>query len=162
VTEGEVVSGIGQLVAADEYSDDRYIQIGPMLARPSRRADGTVDRAAFRAYLRHRPVTQQVARGAPEYESAWDEGLLRPLPPLPVATQAAVSEAEEIIGLPLPRLLRRLYLEVANGGFGPRSGILGVRGGIRVDDDGDIVELHSGLPSRCSRRPWRGRHQIHR
>lgn len=33
------------------------------------------------------------------------------------------------IGYPLPSLLRRLYTEVANGGFGPMSGIVGVRGG---------------------------------
>ncbi|MDX6329418.1 MAG: hypothetical protein QOI83_1801 [Streptomycetaceae bacterium] len=40
------------------------------------------------------------------------------------ATPEAVAEAEEVIGFPLPPLLRRLYLEVANGGFGPDEGIL--------------------------------------
>jgi len=33
-------------------------------------------------------------------------------------------------GWPRPPLLRRLYLEVGNGGFGPRDGILGVRRGL--------------------------------
>lgn len=47
---------------------------------------------------------------------------------LPVASPEAVTEAEEVIGYPLPPLLRRLYLEVGNGGFGPRGGIIGVRG----------------------------------
>nr|WP_157554273.1 SMI1/KNR4 family protein [Herbidospora sakaeratensis] len=47
---------------------------------------------------------------------------------LPVASSEAVAEAEEAIGYPLPSLLRRLYLEVGNGGFGPRGGIIGVRG----------------------------------
>lgn len=37
----------------------------------------------------------------------------------PVATLGAVLEAEEAIGCPLPPLLRRLFLEVANGGSGP-------------------------------------------
>jgi hypothetical protein len=35
------------------------------------------------------------------------------------ATERQVAEAEEIIGQRLPELLRRVYLEVANGGFGP-------------------------------------------
>ncbi|MGP3934211.1 SMI1/KNR4 family protein [Nonomuraea sp. KM88] len=47
---------------------------------------------------------------------------------LPVASSEAVAEAEAAIGYPLPSLLRRLYLEVGNGGFGPRGGIIGVRG----------------------------------
>ncbi|WP_157519353.1 SMI1/KNR4 family protein [Herbidospora mongoliensis] len=47
---------------------------------------------------------------------------------LPPASPEAISQVEEVIGHPLPPLLRRLYLEVANGGFGPREGILGVAG----------------------------------
>lgn len=47
---------------------------------------------------------------------------------LPVASPEAVTEAEKVIGYPLPSLLRRLYLKVGNGGFGPRGGIIGVRG----------------------------------
>ncbi|NUP81147.1 MAG: SMI1/KNR4 family protein [Nonomuraea sp.] len=46
----------------------------------------------------------------------------------PPASAEAVAEAEAAIGHPLPPLLRRLYLEVGNGGFGPRGGIIGVRG----------------------------------
>ena len=49
---------------------------------------------------------------------------LRPAPP------AAVAEAEELAGRSLPSLLRRLYLEVGNGGFGPGYGLLGLRDGI--------------------------------
>ncbi|MEU4541655.1 SMI1/KNR4 family protein [Streptosporangium sp. NPDC023825] len=47
---------------------------------------------------------------------------------LPPASPEAISQAEEAIGHPLPPLLRRLYPEIANGGFGPRGGILGVAG----------------------------------
>ncbi|MFF1452131.1 SMI1/KNR4 family protein [Streptomyces sp. NPDC058274] len=66
---------------------------------------------------------------------------------LPVpATQEAVTEAEESIGFPLPPLLRRLYLEVANGGFGPAEGILGVRGGASQGDWNDLSDIHQGGP----------------
>ena len=37
-----------------------------------------------------------------------------------------VQEAERVIGLPFPPLLRRLYLEVGNGGFSPGYGLLGL------------------------------------
>ena len=55
-----------------------------------------------------------------------------PLPALTPATPEAVREAEAVIGYKLPRLLRRLYLEVGNGGFGPGYGVLGLSGGHRV------------------------------
>jgi hypothetical protein len=42
------------------------------------------------------------------------------------ATEYAIEEAERAIGFPLPALLRRLYLEVANGGFGPFCAVIGV------------------------------------
>ncbi|MFF3686650.1 SMI1/KNR4 family protein [Streptomyces sp. NPDC002187] len=68
----------------------------------------------------------------------------RALPP--PATPEAVAEAEEAIGFPLPPLLRRLYLEVANGGFGPREGILGVSGGRAQGSFWDIAELYQDGP----------------
>jgi hypothetical protein len=42
------------------------------------------------------------------------------------ATEAEVRAAEEALGFPLPPLLRQLYLEVGNGGFGPGYGFIGV------------------------------------
>ncbi|MET7331075.1 SMI1/KNR4 family protein [Nonomuraea sp. NPDC005650] len=65
----------------------------------------------------------------------------------PPTTPAAVKAAEEAIGHPLPPLLRRLYLEVANGGFGPRDGVLGVSGSAyeHHDEWADIVEVHETL-----------------
>jgi hypothetical protein len=47
----------------------------------------------------------------------------------PPASAKALAEAEDIIGYPLPPLLRRLYTEVANGGFGPFGGVEGLRDG---------------------------------
>ena len=50
-----------------------------------------------------------------------------------------VDEAERHLGFELPHLLVRIYLEVANGGFGPGFGLLGVNGGW-TDSDMDLVE----------------------
>ncbi len=69
------------------------------------------------------------------------------------ATPGAVTEAEEIIGFPLPPLLRRLYLEVANGGFGPAQGILGVRGGACQGDWNDLAEIYQDGPDPSGRIP---------
>jgi hypothetical protein len=47
----------------------------------------------------------------------------------PPATAEQVALTEQRLGCPLPKPLRRYYLELANGGFGPLYGILGVHGG---------------------------------
>jgi hypothetical protein len=47
-------------------------------------------------------------------------------PRLDHATADDVEAAEQVIGYPLPPLLRRIYLEVANGGIGPFGGIDGL------------------------------------
>lgn len=59
----------------------------------------------------------------------------------PVATQHDVLAAENALGFPLPPLLRRLYLELANGGFGPGYGLSGVGGRGTDEGSNDIVEL---------------------
>jgi hypothetical protein len=79
-----------------------------MRGPPCRLPDGSPDHASWRWYRNHRPVTERVERCSAEYPAARDQGLLRPLPPLPVASAEAVAEAEDVIGYPLPRLLRRL------------------------------------------------------
>ena len=64
------------------------------------------------------------------------------LPSLTPASPAALFEAEAALGYPIPRLLRRLLIEVANGGFGPGYGILG------VPDTVDAHRaFHAGRPS---------------
>jgi hypothetical protein len=55
--------------------------------------------------------------------------------------------------LTLPALLRRLYLEVANGGFGPGCAFLGVQGGFADDDlGGTLPEAYHNMPqaAQCS------------
>ncbi|MFI6942365.1 SMI1/KNR4 family protein [Streptomyces sp. NPDC050418] len=43
--------------------------------------------------------------------------------PFPALTNTEVDLAERRIGYPLPPLLRRIYTEVADGGFGPEDGL---------------------------------------
>jgi hypothetical protein len=55
----------------------------------------------------------------------------------PPAEIGAVREAENRFGFPLPKLLVRLWAEVANGGIGPDCGIYGVENGM-TDDTLDL------------------------
>lgn len=59
----------------------------------------------------------------------------RARPLYPPTTDAVVVAAEREMGLALPPLLRRVYVEVGNGGFGPGFGLLGLAGG-HADVDG--------------------------
>ena len=77
----------------------------------------------------------------------------QPLPPPATLDQVAATEAA--LGLRLPPLLRRLYLEVANGGFGPGPGLLGVRGGARSIKGRSMEELHrTMLEARDEHASW--------
>lgn len=52
-----------------------------------------------------------------------------------------------MIGLKLPPLLKRMYSDVANGGFGPAYGFIGVEGGATDDLRESIVDLYIGSQS---------------
>lgn len=56
----------------------------------------------------------------------------------PPASEHSVVAAEKLLGFSLPQTLRRIYLNVANGGFGPGYGVMGVEGGF-TDDLGHTV-----------------------
>lgn len=58
------------------------------------------------------------------------------------ASADALDAAERALGFALPPLLRRLFAEVANGGFGPGEGIIGVAGGW-TDTGKDLVEAYA-------------------
>ncbi|MGK7873728.1 MAG: SMI1/KNR4 family protein [Xenococcaceae cyanobacterium] len=47
--------------------------------------------------------------------------------------------AESDLGFALTPTLRRIYTEVANGGFGPQYGLLGLRGGMLNEDGNDAI-----------------------
>src|SRR5690242_12415879 len=87
---------------------------------------------------------------------ATDGADLVPPKVFPPATPAAVEAAEQALGFALPPLLRQLYLEVGNGGFGPGYGLSGVPEGA-VDDTGyHIVDLYQGfLAAREADLVWR-------
>jgi hypothetical protein len=59
------------------------------------------------------------------------------------ASNEAVVEAEDTLGFSFPKLLRDIYLEIANGGIGPGYKILGVKGGHTSDEGDSIEELYS-------------------
>jgi len=77
-------------------------------------------------------------------------------PMFPPVTATDVEAAEQVVGRPLPELLRRIYTEVGNGGFGPDTGLAalttGQRGPRHVADWPCAVTIHqrnreAGLPA---------------
>lgn len=63
----------------------------------------------------------------------------------PVADETTLQNAEELLGFRLPLLLRRLYLEIGNGGFGPSYGLIGVAGGATTSGGSNIVDLYQSF-----------------
>jgi hypothetical protein len=68
------------------------------------------------------------------------------------ASVSVIESAEEVLGFPLPPLLREIYQNLANGGFGPGYGLVGLADGYTFEDFGDLslVEYHLML---CSAPP---------
>jgi hypothetical protein len=58
------------------------------------------------------------------------------------ATTAEVDAAEAALGFPVPPLLRRMYTEIGNGGFGPSYGLEGVPTSPPTLGTADIVALY--------------------
>jgi hypothetical protein len=77
-------------------------------------------------------LTQRLRMRNADRERATDGGIhaRKPFPPVAAETLQA---AERAVGFRLPELLRVIYLKVANGGFGPEYGIVGTKGGARLD-----------------------------
>jgi hypothetical protein len=74
-------------------------------------------------------------------EQVIDAGAADPHPP---TTAAQVDTAEEALGFAIPPILRRLYTEVANGGFGPGYGLVGGLRGSELAARGDGVVVRPG------------------
>lgn len=55
--------------------------------------------------------------------------------------ESAVLEVERTLGYSLPTLLKRMYCEVANGGYGESYGLIGLVGGARDDTNRDVHKL---------------------
>jgi hypothetical protein len=133
VSDDAAFGSVWSLVIAGEYLDDI---LGEDFSLGGGQYLSTADGRRRRIYQ----------RGTPEYLQARRAGLLERLPalaPAPAeAVEEAVEEAEDLIGFRLPPLLRRLYLEVGNGGFGPGYGVLGLRGGHRNDTRRAALDLY--------------------
>ena len=54
-------------------------------------------------------------------------------PPAPAATYASIAADEQTLCFKVPALLKRLYVQVGNGGWGPGYGLLGLTGGAKDD-----------------------------
>jgi len=59
-----------------------------------------------------------------------------------VATTQELLAAEGELGFALTGLLRKLYLRLGNGGFGPAHGLMGIAAGFRDDLGRDVVALY--------------------
>jgi hypothetical protein len=66
-------------------------------------------------------------------------------PVYPVAGGESLQAAESTLGSKFPELLARIYTEVANGGFGPASGLLGLAGGFPDVDGCTAVDRYQRL-----------------
>jgi hypothetical protein len=75
----------------------------------------------------------------------------RPLPP--PATVSQLAAAEQGMGVRFPSLLRRIYLEVANGGFGPGPGLVGIRGGWTTDHGKSVEDLYDEMQDATTENP---------
>jgi hypothetical protein len=75
-------------------------------------------------------------RGALKADDLLFKGDFSPLP------RVAIKAAEDKLGFPLPTTIRRVYQEIANGGFGPAYGLLGLSGGMQNEDRQDAVALY--------------------
>lgn len=53
-----------------------------------------------------------------------------------------ILEIETALGFSLPILLKRVYTEIANGGFGPSYGLLGLKGGMLNEAGMDALTLY--------------------
>ena len=137
-------------MAPTGVSDDLIARLRARAADPDRRLDDrpSVFDASVRSMslgqlvgsirsvggdLRRMVDANQSGRREPELEaraSRFGMAMNTPAPARrlpPLATAADLARAEAALGFPIAAELRRLYLEIADGGFGPGSGLLSLR-----------------------------------
>jgi hypothetical protein len=97
-------------------------------------------------------LVNRIRKQASQSASQTDMPNPRALPKIATAQELEITETQ--LGFALPAFLKRLYLEVANGGFGPGYGLIGTTGGAS-DDRGFITDLHNADndPKRRTRYP---------
>jgi hypothetical protein len=62
--------------------------------------------------------------------------------PCGVTSESVILRAEKKLGFALCPLLKRIFTEVANGGFGPGSGVIGVGNGYTDDWGHNLEDLY--------------------
>src|SRR5688572_31077555 len=87
-------------------------------------------------------LIEAVRRRATDPARATDDGDDVTAKLFPVALASQVAEAERALGFELPEVLKALYLQVGNGGYGPGYGLVGVAGGATDDTGKNVVELY--------------------
>lgn len=125
----DILAGIAARVAQRDYRDEVLVRPG-RLDETGRWLVGSAEDDGAR---------QVETRGSQVHVAGLAAGAVDQLPALVPASLKAVEEAERILGYALPPLLRRIYLEVANGGFGPD--VLGVAGGHEDDLGRTAVDM---------------------
>jgi cell wall assembly regulator SMI1 len=91
---------------------------------------------------RERKLIEKLRERVKDPDRASDEGLAKVSPPAKAQT---VDAAEQDLGFPLPELLRTIYTQVGNGGFGPAYGFLGVKGGATDESGKTLVGVYRSL-----------------
>ena len=61
----------------------------------------------------------------------------------PPVGESVIKDAERRLGHPLPSIVRILFTSVANGGFGPGYGIVGLDGGHPTDEGDSSIGLYA-------------------
>jgi hypothetical protein len=61
------------------------------------------------------------------------------------ASEETIELVERSLMFPLHRIHRRMLVEIANGGFGPGAGLVGVMGGHHADESLCMLELREQL-----------------
>ncbi len=128
----EVFAGIARLVEAGEYRDIIPGRPGADLDGDEHELEEWPECSWRRAYR----------RGTDRHLAARANGWVDPLPPLRPADPALVTGYEQRARRRLPALLRRLYLEVGNGGFGPQYGIGALHDWLVVSRDRSVAGPH--------------------
>ncbi len=92
--------------------------------------------------------------------TAATDGGIHPKKRVPCITEAKLAATEQSLGFSLPPLIRSLYLHVGNGGFGPQYGIVGTKGGAKLD--GNTLETcYADLLNLANENPtWQWPHQL--
>jgi hypothetical protein len=71
----------------------------------------------------------------------------------PPATQDQLRAAEASLSFPLPPLLGRIYTTIANGGFGPGRGLIGLPGGATDEHGNSILDLYDSFSASSEEDP---------